>query len=66
MPPNATKPTTPRQADRLREVVQISSPDSFHNSRNLDELRAAWVARRYDLARPVAAVVAGLALGGAL
>lgn len=51
--------------DGVLEGVQHSSPDSFHNSGNLDELRAAWVARRCDLARPVAAVVAGLALGGA-
>lgn len=49
--------------DGLRKAVDLSGRDSFEYSTGLDQMRVAWIARRCDLPRPVAAVVAEIAMG---
>ncbi|BBK31520.1 hypothetical protein EDC65_0322 [Stella humosa] len=58
------KPTSLAGRGGLLETVELGSRDEFDDS-TLDRRRATVLARRFALPMPVAALVAGLALGGA-
>lgn len=64
MAPNVTNPASRPGHDGVREGVDLGGLDGSENT-TFARLRTSYIARRYDLPMPIAAVVAALALGGA-